>query len=174
MMALTYGARSGTSAIAEHARAIFDPSVTWADLAWLRSVTRLPILVKGVLTAEDARLAVAHGAAGVVVSNHGGRQLDRAVTGLSALPEIVAAVAGTGVVLFDGGVRRGTDVFTALALGADAVLVGRPVLWALAVDGGDAVAHLLTLLRTELELAMALTGRPSREAIDPAAVIPWS
>src|SRR5207302_10886520 len=108
---LTYGARSGASALAEHARATFDPSITWADLAWLRSVTHLPILLKGVLSAEDARLAIVHGAAGVVVSNHGGRQLDGAVPGLHALPEIVAAVAGTGVVLFDGGVRRGTVGF---------------------------------------------------------------
>jgi 4-hydroxymandelate oxidase len=174
LMALTYGGRSGSSAIAEHALATFDPAVTWADLAWLRSVTRLPILLKGVLTAEDARLAIEHGAAGVVVSNHGGRQLDGAVPGLHALPEIVAAVAGTGAVLFDGGVRRGTDVFTALALGADAVLVGRPVLWALAADGGAAVTHLLTVLRAELEHTMALTGRPRREAIDATAVTRWS
>jgi 4-hydroxymandelate oxidase len=137
-------------------------------------VTRLPILLKGVLTAEDARLAIEHGAAGVVVSNHGGRQLDAAVPGLRALPEVVAAVAGTGVVLFDGGVRRGTDVFTALALGADAVLLGRPALWALAAGGAAAVTDLFTLLRAELSGTMALAGRPRLADIDGTAVLRWS
>src|SRR5437660_184823 len=103
VMALTHDAPPGDSAIAAHALATFDQSVTWSDLAWLRSLTRLPILVKGLLTAEDARLAMAHGAAGVVVSNHGGRQLDAAVPALHALPEVVDAVGGTGVVLLDGG-----------------------------------------------------------------------
>jgi 4-hydroxymandelate oxidase len=171
---LAHRPRAGASAIAEHARSTFDESVTWSDLAWLRSVSPLPILVKGVLTAEDARLAVGHGAAGVVVSNHGGRQLDAAVPALRALPEIRQALAGTGVVLFDGGVRHGGDIFTALALGADAVLVGRPVLWALAVDGAPAVARMFALLREELELTMALAGRPAPDTIDPTAVVPWS
>jgi len=171
LMTLTYGGRSGSSALAEHVQATFDASVTWADLAWLRSVTRLPILLKGVLTAEDARLAMEHGAAGVVVSNHGGRQLDAAVPGLCALPEIVAAVAGTGVVVFDGGVRRGTDVFTALALGADAVLLGRPALWALAAGGATAVTDLFALLRAELSGTMALAGRPRLTDIDATAVM---
>jgi len=108
------------------------------------------------------------------VSNHGGRQLDAAVPGLRALPEIVATVAGTGVVLFDGGVRRGTDVFTALALGADAVLLGRPALWALAAGGATAVTDLFALLRAELEGTMALAGRTCVKDIDGTAVIPWS
>jgi len=174
VMALTRDAPPGQSAIAAHALANFDQSVTWSDLAWLRSLTRLPILVKGLLTAEDARLAMAHGAAGVVVSNHGGRQLDAAVPALHALPEVVDAVGGTGVVLLDGGVRRGTDVFTALALGADAVLVGRPVLWGLAAGGGPAVAHVLALLREELAQTMALAGRPDLASIDRTAVLRWS
>jgi len=172
--AQTHHAPAGDSAIAAHALATFDASVTWADLAWLRSLTRLPVLVKGLLTAEDARLAMEHGAAGVVVSNHGGRQLDAAVPALHALPEVVDAVGGTGVVLLDGGVRRGTDVFTALALGADAVLLGRPALWALAAGGATAVTDLFALLRAELETTMALAGRTRVDDIDGTAVLRWS
>jgi 4-hydroxymandelate oxidase len=174
VMALTRDAPAGDSAIAAHALATFDQSVTWADLAWLRSVTRLPVLVKGLLTAEDARLAMEHGAAGVVVSNHGGRQLDSAVPALHALPEIAETIGGTGVVLLDGAIRRGTDVFVALALGADAVLVGRPVLWGLAADGAPGVAHVLSLLRAELAQTMALAGRPDLASIDRTAVLRWS
>jgi 4-hydroxymandelate oxidase len=144
----------------------FDPAVTWADLAWLRERTDLPIVLKGILTAEDAQRAVDHGMAGVIVSNHGGRQLDAAVASLHALPEVVDAVAGRCAVLVDGGVRRGTDVLAALALGADAVLVGRPTLWALAAGGAPGVADLLGLLRTELGHAMALAGRRDIAEID--------
>jgi 4-hydroxymandelate oxidase len=160
----------GRSAVAQHALEALDPSITWADLAWLRERTPLPVVLKGILTAEDAVLAVEHGAAAIVVSNHGGRQLDNAVASLDALPEVVDAVAGRIPVLFDGGIRSGSDALVALALGADAVLVGRPVLWALAAGGSDAVAHLLDLLRAELAQAMALAGRPTLTTIDRSAV----
>ncbi len=140
--------------------------LTWETVSWLRSITSLPILLKGILTAEDARQAVEHGAAGVIVSNHGGRQLDSAVASIEALPEIVEAVAGRCEVYVDGGIRRGTDILKALALGARAVLVGRPVLWGLAVNGPEGAYHVLELLRKELELAMALSGRPTLDSID--------
>ncbi|HZN73604.1 MAG TPA: alpha-hydroxy acid oxidase [Micromonosporaceae bacterium] len=143
---------------------------TWADLDWLISSTALPVLVKGVLTGEDAAMAVEHGVAGVMVSNHGGRQLDGSLAGIEALPEVVAAVAGRCEVYCDGGVRRGTDVLKALALGARAVLVGRPTIWGLAVAGADGVAHVLDLLRTELLLAMALSGRTSVAEVDRSLV----
>ncbi|HEX6797309.1 MAG TPA: alpha-hydroxy acid oxidase [Ktedonobacterales bacterium] len=157
----------GTSALAVHLAAEFDPALTWEALAWLRGVTSLPVLVKGVLTGEDAELAVMHGASGIIVSNHGGRQLDGAVAGIEALPEVVAAADGSGVEVYvDGGVRRGTNVLKALALGARAVLVGRPVLWGLAVDGEAGARRVLELLRDELELAMALAGQPNLASID--------
>lgn len=145
-------------------------SITWDDVAWLRSITSLPILLKGILTAEDALLALEHGVAGIVVSNHGGRQLDSCVTGIEALPEIVEAVAGRCEVYVDGGIRRGTDILKALALGARAVLVGRPVLWGLAVDGAQGVQHVLEILRDELELAMKLSGCPSLAHINRSLV----
>ncbi len=129
--ALTAGAhlrREGVYGVAATAAEIFDQSITWSDLAWLRSLTGLPLLLKGVVTAADAQLAVEHGVDAIIVSNHGGRQLDGAQASLRALPEVADAVAGRCPVLVDGGVRRGRDVFVALALGADAVLVGRPVL----------------------------------------------
>ena len=149
---------------------VVDPTVTWSDLEWLRSVSSLPLLVKGILTSEDARLACEHGVDGVVVSNHGGRQLDGAPASLDALPEVVDAVSGRCLVLVDGGVRRGTDVVMALALGARAVLVGRPVLWGLAVDGEHGVGRVLELLRDEVELALRLLGCPTPEAVTPAHV----
>jgi isopentenyl diphosphate isomerase/L-lactate dehydrogenase-like FMN-dependent dehydrogenase len=149
---------------------VVDPTITWRDLEWLRSVSSLPLIVKGILTSEDARLACEHGVDGVVVSNHGGRQLDGAPASLDALPEIVDAVSGRCLVVMDGGVRRGTDVVTALALGARAVLVGRPVLWALAVGGEEGVQRVLELLRAEVELALQLLGCPTPEAVTPAHV----
>jgi isopentenyl diphosphate isomerase/L-lactate dehydrogenase-like FMN-dependent dehydrogenase len=142
----------------EETFALMDPALSWADLETLASECSLPLLVKGLLTAEDAELAVAHGAAGVVVSNHGGRQLDRALASGDALPEVVDAVAGRAAVLVDGGIRRGIDVATALALGADAVLVGRPPLWGLAAAGSDGARRVLELLREEFELALTLCG----------------
>jgi isopentenyl diphosphate isomerase/L-lactate dehydrogenase-like FMN-dependent dehydrogenase len=135
-----------------------DPSLSWEDVAELASGCRVPLLVKGVLTGADAALAIEHGASGVVASNHGGRQLDGVPATADALPEVVDGVAGRGSVLVDGGLRRGTDVAVALALGADAVLVGRPALWGLAVGGEDGARRVLELLRDELELALALCG----------------
>jgi isopentenyl diphosphate isomerase/L-lactate dehydrogenase-like FMN-dependent dehydrogenase len=137
---------------------IVDPTLTWRDLEWLQSVCALPLIVKGVLTAEDALLALEHGADGIVVSNHGGRQLDGVPASLDALPEVVEAVGGRGEVLLDGGVRRGTDVAKALALGARAVLVGRAVVWGLAVAGEEGVRSVLELLRKEVALALTLLG----------------
>ncbi len=145
-------------------------ALTWESLAWLRSITSLPIVLKGILTGEDARLAVEHGVDGIVVSNHGGRQLDTAIPSIEAMPEIVEAVAGRCEVYLDGGIRRGTDILKALALGARAVLVGRPVLWGLAVNGADGAYHVLEMLRKELELAMALSGRPTLASIDRSLV----
>ncbi len=145
-------------------------SVTWADLAWLRSLTSLPIVLKGILTAEDARLALEHGVDGIIVSNHGGRQLDGAIPSIEALPEIVEAVAGRCEVYMDGGVRRGTDVLKALALGARAVLVGRPVLWGLAAKGAEGVYEVLELLREEFDLAMRLAGCPTLASIQRSLV----
>ena len=144
---------------------LVDPSLTWADLEQLAGECKVPVLVKGLATAEDAALAVEHGAAGVVVSNHGGRQLDGAVATIDALPEVVEAVAGRIPVLIDGGIRRGTDLAVALALGADAVLVGRAPLWGLAVDGEAGAELALGILAEELRLAMALLGCPSVESI---------
>jgi 4-hydroxymandelate oxidase len=144
-----------------YTRYLFDPDLSWGDIEWLRSITRLPVLVKGILRGDDADRAISHGAAGVVVSNHGGRQLDTAVPTIRALPEVVEAVAGRGVVIVDGGIRRGIDVLKALALGANAVQIGRPVLWGLAVAGEAGVSRVLTLLREELDNAMALCGCPT-------------
>lgn len=144
--------------------------LTWEAIGWLRSITSLPILVKGVLTAEDALLAVAHGVDGIIVSNHGGRQLDGVVTSIEALPEVVEAVAGCCEVYVDGGIRRGTDILKALALGARAVLVGRPALWGLAVNGAQGVQHVLEILRAELELAMKLAGCPTLSSINRSLV----
>jgi 4-hydroxymandelate oxidase len=139
---------------------------TWADVEWLRSLTTLPIVLKGILTAEDALLAATHGIQAVVVSNHGGRQLDGAIASIDALPEVVAAVEGKLEVYLDSGIRRGTDVLKSLALGARAVLIGRPVLWGLAVQGSRGAIEILRLLQNELAWAMALSGRPTVRSID--------
>jgi isopentenyl diphosphate isomerase/L-lactate dehydrogenase-like FMN-dependent dehydrogenase len=154
----------------EETFALMDPGLGWSDLEQLAVECRLPVLVKGLLTAEDAELAVAHGAAGVVVSNHGGRQLDRALATGDALPEVVDAVGGRAAVLVDGGIRRGVDVAVALALGADAVLIGRPAIWGLAAAGSAGVGQVLGLLRDELELALALCGCTSPAGLDRAHV----
>ncbi len=160
----------GTPSFREYVHRLLDPSLTWESIEWLASLTRLPVLIKGVLTSEDAALSEQHGASGIIVSNHGGRQLDGAVSTIAALPEVVAAVHGRVPVLLDGGVRRGTDVFKALAIGASAVLIGRPYLWGLAAAGEAGVARVLEMLHTELELAMALAGCPTVAAITPAHV----
>jgi isopentenyl diphosphate isomerase/L-lactate dehydrogenase-like FMN-dependent dehydrogenase len=140
---------------------IHDESLTWRDLEWLTSRTRLPLVVKGILTAEDAVLACDHGAVGVVVSNHGGRQLDGVPASLDVLPEVVDAVGDRCEVLLDGGVRRGVDVLIAMALGARAVLTGRAPLYGLAVAGEAGATRVLTLLRDEIELGLALLGCPT-------------
>lgn len=147
--------RPGQSALFD---GLLHQAPTWDDVAWLQSITRLPVLLKGVLHPTDARQAVAAGAAGLIVSNHGGRTLDTAPATATALPRVVQAVADAVPVLVDGGIRRGTDVLKAMALGASAVLVGRPAVWGLANAGATGVAHVLRLLRDELEVAMALTG----------------
>jgi 4-hydroxymandelate oxidase len=136
----------------------WDSSIAWTDLAWLRSITALPILVKGVIRGDDARRALEHGASGVIVSNHGGRQLDGSLPTARALPEVAAAMRGEGTLLVDGGVRRGTDVLKAIAMGAQAVLLGRPILWGLAVGGEDGAFDVLRLLRAECDLGLALAG----------------
>ena len=146
--------------------ATLDPKVTWKDVEWLRSLTRMPVLLKGVLNGDDAGRAVEAGVAGLIVSNHGGRNLDTVPATIEALPEVVAKVAGRIPVLVDGGIRRGTDVLKALATGASAVLIGRPYLYGLAVGGADGVAHVVNILRREFEAAMALSGRTSIAAID--------
>jgi 4-hydroxymandelate oxidase len=166
--ATRWGAQSSFSA---YVHDLFDASLTWEAVAWLRSLTNLPVLLKGILTAEDARLGVDHGADGVIVSNHGGRQLDDAVPSILALPAVAEAVDGRAAVLMDGGIRRGTDVLKALALGARAVLIGRAYLWGLAAGGEQGVADVLSLLRDELRLAMALAGRPTIGSIDRTAIL---
>lgn len=149
----------------------FDASLTWEDVGWLRSITDLPIVVKGVLRPDDALAAVSAGVAGIVVSNHGGRQLDTAVAGIDALPAIAEAVDNRCEVLLDGGIRRGTDVVKALALGARAVMVGRPLLWGLAVDGQAGAEDVLAILRAEVENALALCGAPSVADLPPDLVV---
>ena len=146
-----------------------DQGLTWSDLARIRSWSKLPLLVKGILTAEDARLAVDHGVDGIVVSNHGARQLDRTVTPADSLEEVVAAAQGTEVWV-DGGIRRGLDVVTAVALGARGVLVGRPILWALAAAGQAGVERALEILRTETILAMTLLGARTPDELTRAHV----
>ena len=157
----------GTSAMAAYSSALLDPSLTWDSIAWLQSETKLPIVVKGIIAGEDAALAVESGAAAVLVSNHGGRQLDACQPTLDALPHVVEAVAGRVEVYLDGGVRRGTDIVKALALGARAVLVGRPVLWGLAAGGQAGVTRALEMLRAELELSLMLSGCPRVQSLGP-------
>jgi 4-hydroxymandelate oxidase len=149
---------SSASALAKFVDECWDASISWKDLAWLKSITTLPILVKGIVRGDDARLALEHGAAGVVVSNHGGRQLDGAISSARALPEVADAMGGEGTLLVDGGIRRGTDVLKAIALGAHAVLLGRPVLWGLALGGESGARRVLELLRDEISLSLALAG----------------
>jgi 4-hydroxymandelate oxidase len=145
---------------------LLNPSLTWKDIEWLRSITKLPVLLKGVLNPEDAVRAVDAGVSGVIVSNHGGRNLDTAPSTAAALPRIADRVQGKLTLLVDGGIRRGTDVLKALALGAQAVLIGRPYLYGLAIAGAEGVARVVDVLRNELMMAMALTGRTSIAQID--------
>jgi 4-hydroxymandelate oxidase len=155
------------SGLAAYIASLYDTALTWKDVDWLRSVTKLPILLKGILRADDARIAFEHGVDGIIVSNHGGRQLDTVPATIDALPAIVEAVGDKMEILIDGGVRRGTDVVKALAYGARAVLLGRPVLWGLAMNGEEGVSLVLELIRQELDLAMALSGCPTVADITP-------
>jgi isopentenyl diphosphate isomerase/L-lactate dehydrogenase-like FMN-dependent dehydrogenase len=139
----------------------YDAAVSWKDLDWIRSITSLPLILKGIMHPDDARQAVKYGVQGIIVSNHGGRQLDTCQSAIDALPDIINAVRDENhqiEVYVDGGVRRGTDILKALALGAKAVLIGRPVLWGLAVDGEQGVKNVLEILKKEFRLAMMLCG----------------
>ncbi|MBI1825463.1 MAG: alpha-hydroxy-acid oxidizing protein [Planctomycetes bacterium] len=152
--------------------AVLDASLSWKDIDWLRSMTRLPILLKGILSSQDAAQAVSAGVDGIIVSNHGARNLDTVPSTIHALPEVIEAIAGRLPVLFDGGVRRGTDVLKALAHGASAVFIGRPYLFGLSVAGAEGVAHVTRLLQSELRMAMALTGRTQLSQIDRSLLWP--
>jgi lactate 2-monooxygenase len=158
-------------AIGQWAYQFANPSVTWSDLAWLREQTRLPIVLKGILHPEDALRAVEEGVDGLIVSNHGGRQVDGAIGALDALPEVSRAVGGELPVLFDSGIRTGADIFKALALGADAVCLGRPYVWGLAVDGQEGVEHVLRCLLAELDLTLALSGYTAVGQLDGSSLI---
>jgi 4-hydroxymandelate oxidase len=168
------GAR-GTMSLKELG-ALLDPSLTWDDVGRFAADSGLPVLVKGVLTPEDARRAVDSGAAGIVVSNHGGRQLDTVLSGADALPAVVDEAGDELDILVDGGIRRGTDVVKALALGARAVMVGRPVLWGLAVGGEEGVRRVLELLLAEIDTALALAGARRAVELDRSWVqrAPWA
>jgi L-lactate dehydrogenase (cytochrome) len=143
------------------------PSITWADLAWLRARTRLPILLKGVLHPDDARRALDEGADGIVVSTHGGRQVDRSISALDALPDVVAAIDERAPVLFDSGIRSGADVFTAVALGASAVMLGRPFAWGLALAGEEGVRQVIADVMGEFDLTLGLTGHTAVDQLSP-------
>jgi 4-hydroxymandelate oxidase len=146
------------SGLAQHFMDNIDPALTWKDVEWLRTVSGLPVVVKGILRSDDATMAAEHGAAGIIVSNHGGRQVDTALATIRALPAIAEAVENRLDIMLDGGVRRGTDVLKALALGAKAVFLGRPILWGLGYDGEQGVTRVLEILRDEFDLTMALCG----------------
>jgi 4-hydroxymandelate oxidase len=158
--------------VAELMARLVDPSLTWQVVEWLRTVTKLPLVLKGILTEQDAALAVAAGVDAIWVSNHGGRQVDGAVTALDALPEVAAAAGSAAEVYLDGGVRRGTDVVKALALGAQAVFVGRPVLWGLAAGGEPGARRVLGILTAELDHALALCGCPDVSRVGPEMARP--
>jgi 4-hydroxymandelate oxidase len=147
-----------------------DPSLSWKDIEWIRSLTKLPVLLKGILNPDDADRAVQMGVAGLIVSNHGARNLDTVPATIDALPEVIARVGGRVPVLVDGGIRRGTDILKALALGATAVLIGRPAVYGLAAQGAAGVTRVVNILRGELEMAMALSGRPTIKSIDSSVI----
>ncbi|MBD1922834.1 alpha-hydroxy-acid oxidizing protein [Microcoleus sp. FACHB-831] len=163
--------KSGESGLFSYFLEQINPATTWQDLEWLQSLSPLPLVVKGILRGDDARKAVECGAKAVIVSNHGGRQLDGAIASIDALSEVVAEVGIEIEVLMDGGIRRGTDILKALALGAKAVLLGRPILWGLALGGEAGIQHVLELLRDELDSAIALSGCAKLQDIDPSLVV---
>jgi 4-hydroxymandelate oxidase len=160
------------SGLAAYVRENFKHSLSFDDLDWLCASTRLPVVVKGVCRADDARQAAEHGARAVVVSNHGGRQLDTAPSTCEVLPYVVEAAADACEIYVDGGIRRGSDVLKAIALGARAVLVGRPILWGLSVDGEQGALHVLEILRRELDEAMLLCGCTKLSQIDGTLLSP--
>ncbi len=160
-----YHSMSASKDLAEYIANTFDPSISWRDVEWLVSITSLPVIVKGILSPQDAIIAIEHGAKGIICSNHGGRQLDTVVATIDALPDIVKVVEGKVPVLIDGGIRRGTDILKAIALGADAVLIGRPTIWGLAYKGSVGVNKVLEILKSELDIAMALCGFSSIEQL---------
>jgi 4-hydroxymandelate oxidase len=166
-LTVTGGAEPGQSALSKYFTDQLDSWLTWKDLEWLVAKSRLPVMAKGIVRGDDARRAIDAGIRVVVVSNHGGRQLDYSVASLDALPEVADAVAGEVPVLLDGGVRRGTDVLKALCLGARSVMIGRPYLWALAVDGEAGVSKVLDLLRHEIAVSMSLLGVKSLAELNP-------
>ena len=168
---LEIGYKPGESGLFAYFLEQLNPALTWKDLEWLQSLSPLPLVVKGILRGDDAVRAVECGAKAIIVSNHGGRQLDSAIASIDALSQIVAAVGDKADILVDGGIRRGTDILKALALGAKAVLLGRPILWGLAVGGEAGVQHVLELLRDELDLAMALSGCAKLPDIDSSLVV---
>jgi len=153
-----FESRVNENHISKFATDILDPAITWHDVEWLKALTQLPLFIKGILNPKDAERACQIKLSGIIVSNHGGRQLDTSEATISVLPDIVASVSHALPVLIDGGISRGTDVFKSLALGADAVLLGRPILWALAVDGEHGVKALLKTLSEDFETVMKLTG----------------
>ncbi len=146
------------SGLTEYVNNLMDSSISWSDLEWLVGASAIPVIVKGIVRGDDAARSINHGASAIVVSNHGGRQLDTSPATIDALPEVAEAVDNRIEVLLDGGIRRGTDVIKALAMGARAVLLGRPLLWGLAVDGANGVAAALGIIRDELDIAMTLCG----------------
>ena len=159
------------AAIGHWAWEFSNPAITWEDLAFLREITALPIVLKGILHPDDARLAVEHGVQGVIVSNHGGRQVDGAIGALEALPAVLAAVEGRLEVLFDSGIRSGADALKALALGARAVLLGRPYMWGLALGGETGVVEVLRSFLADLDLAMALSGHARIDEVGPESLV---
>jgi isopentenyl diphosphate isomerase/L-lactate dehydrogenase-like FMN-dependent dehydrogenase len=148
-----------------------DPAATWKDLEWIKSMTDLPVVAKGIMTGEDAQLCAETGIDGVIVSNHGGRHLDNTLATVEVLSEAAAAARGKLEIYLDGGIRRGADVVKAIALGAKAVFIGRPLFWGLAVDGEKGVIRVLNILREEIEITMAKCGRPTVASIDPTVVV---
>jgi (S)-2-hydroxy-acid oxidase len=162
----------GGSIFGQHFTSLIDDSLTWEFIPWIKTITTLPILVKGILAPDDARKAVSLGVDGIIVSNHGGRQLDHAPSAVDMLPFIIAAVQGRVPVLVDGGVRRGTDVIKCLAMGAVGVLIGRPMLWALTLGGEQGVEAALRMLQSEVELGMALLGCRSVAEVTQEYLIP--
>jgi len=166
-MAVSHRPREG-----EIYTALLSAKLSWKDVSWLQSFTKVPLILKGILDPDDASRAVQEGVSGLIVSNHGARNLDTVPATADALPRVVEKVAGRVPVLMDGGIRRGTDVLKALALGASAVLIGRPYLYGLGAAGSDGVTRVINILRAEFEMAMALTGRPTIASIDRSVL--WS